>query len=128
MMGEKWKAFKANPMTVVTGLLKDLFFPIVGNVQDIIQLFHDIKKIVTGPLNADSLQDLWTSLLQILDIPIMIYNTAVSILMRTLMLPLLIASLHAHPWSGQLRSRSATHCSWPSLPGWGSTSRKRCCC
>jgi hypothetical protein len=92
MMREKWKAFKANPMTVVTGLLKDLFIPIVGNVQDIIQLFHDIKNIVTGPLHADSLQDLWTSLLQILDIPIKIYNTAVSILMRTLMLPLLIAS------------------------------------
>lgn len=92
MMAKKWQAFKANPMTVVTGLLKDLFIPIVGNVQDIIQLFHDIKKIVTGPLNADSLQDLWTSLLQILDIPILIYNTAVSILMRTLMLPLLIAA------------------------------------
>jgi hypothetical protein len=91
-MGKKWEAFKANPMTVVIGLLRDLFIPIVGNVQDIIQLFHDIKKIVTGPLNADSLEDLWTSLLQILDIPILIYNTAVSIVMRTLMLPLLIAS------------------------------------
>src|SRR5262249_9019408 len=92
MMREKWKAFKANPMTVVTGLLLDMFLPIVDNVKDIIQLFHDIKNIVTGPLHADSLEDLWTSLLQILDIPIKIYNTAVSILMRTLMLPLLIAS------------------------------------
>jgi hypothetical protein len=92
MMGKKWQAFKANPMTVITGLLMDLFLPIVNNVRDVIQLFHDIKNIVTGPLHADSLQDLWTSLLQILDIPIKIYNTAVSILMRTLMLPLLIAS------------------------------------
>jgi hypothetical protein len=91
-MHKKWQAFKANPMSVVIGLLRDLFIPIVGNVQDIIKLFHDIKNIVIAPLHADSLQDLWTSLLQILDIPILIYNTAVSILMRTLMLPLLIAS------------------------------------
>jgi hypothetical protein len=92
MMGKKWQAFKANKLTVITGLLRELVIPIVGNVEDVIKLFHDIKNIVTGPLNADSLQDLWTSLLQILDIPILIYNTAVSILMRTLMLPLLIAS------------------------------------
>ncbi len=92
MMGKKWQAFKANLLSVITGLLRDLVIPIVGNVEDVIKLFQDIKKIVTGPLNADSLEDLWTSLLQILDIPILIYNTAVSILMRTLMLPLLIAS------------------------------------
>jgi hypothetical protein len=91
VMGEKWEAFKASPMTVVVGLLKDLFLPLVGNVEDAIKLYHDIKKVVTG-LNFDSLHDLWTSLLQILDIPILIYNTVVSMLMRTLMLPLLIAS------------------------------------
>jgi hypothetical protein len=91
VMDEKWEAFKASPMTVVLGLLRDLFLPLVGDVEDVIKLYHDIKDIVTN-LNFDSLHDLWTSLLQILDIPIQIYNTIISILMRTLMLPLLIAS------------------------------------
>lgn len=97
MMGKKWAAFKANPMAVVTGLLMDMIFPIIGNVQDVIQLFKDIKKIVTGPLGAGSLEELWTSLLQILEIPILIYHTVVSILMRTLMLPLIVATFIPHP-------------------------------
>lgn len=91
VMGEKWKAFKESPMAVVIGLLRDLFLPLVGDIEDVIKLYYDIKKVVTG-LNFDSLHDLWTSILQILDIPILIWNAAVSILMRTLMLPLLIAS------------------------------------
>lgn len=97
MMGKKWEEFKSNPMAVVTGLLMDMIFPIVGNIKDVIQLFKDIKKIVTGPLSAGSLEELWTSLLQILEIPILIYHTVVSILMRTLMLPLIVATFIPHP-------------------------------
>jgi hypothetical protein len=97
MMGKKWKEFKSNPMAVVTGLLMDMIFPIVGNVKDVIQLFTDIKKIVTGPLSAGSLEELWTSLLLILDIPILIYHTVVSILMRSLMVPLIVATFIPHP-------------------------------
>ena len=97
MMGKKWSEFKSNPMAIVTGLLMDMIFPIVGNIKDVIQLFKDIKKIVTGPLSAGSLEELWTSLLQILDIPILIYHTVVSILMRTLMLPLIVATFIPHP-------------------------------
>src|SRR6185503_16741701 len=97
MMGKKWREFKSNPLSIITGLLLDLVLPIVGNVKDIIQLFKDIKKIVTGPLSAGSLEELWTSLLQILDIPILIYHTVVSILMRTLMLPLIVATFIPHP-------------------------------
>jgi hypothetical protein len=97
MMGKKWGEFKSNPLSIITGLLMDLVLPMVGNVKDIIQLFKDIKKIVTGPLSAGSLEELWTSLLQILDIPILIYHTVVSILMRTLMLPLIVASFVRHP-------------------------------
>lgn len=97
MMGKKWREFKSNPLSVVTGLLMDMVFPIVGNIKDIIQLFKDIKTIVTGPLSAGSLDELWTSLLQILDIPILIYHTVVSILMRTLMVPLIVATFIPHP-------------------------------
>jgi hypothetical protein len=91
VMNQKWEAFKQNPMAVVIVLLRDLFLPIVGDVEDLIKLYHDIKKIVTG-MKFDSLHDLWTSILQVVDIPIQIYNTLVSIMMRTLMLPLLVAS------------------------------------
>lgn len=97
MMGKKWNEFKSDPLSIVTGLLLDMFVPIVGNVKDVIQLFKDIKKIVTGPLGADSLEEFWTSLLQILDIPILIYKTVVSILMRSLMLPLIVATFIPHP-------------------------------
>jgi hypothetical protein len=96
-MRSKWNEFKSNPMAIVTGLLMDMFLPVVGNVKDVIQLYKDIKKIVTGPLGAGSLEELWTSLLQILDIPILIYHTIVSILMRSLMLPLIVASFVPHP-------------------------------
>jgi hypothetical protein len=97
MMGKKWREFKSNPLSVITGLLLDMVLPIVGDIKDIIQLFKDIKKIVTGPLSAGSLEELWTSLLQILDIPILIYHTVVSILMRSLMLPLIVATFIPHP-------------------------------
>ncbi|CAG0986641.1 hypothetical protein METP2_02314 [Methanosarcinales archaeon] len=97
LMGKKWNEFKSNPWSVVTGLLWDMFLPIVGNAKDVIQLFKDIWKIVTGPLSASSLEELWTSFLQLLDIPILIYNTVVSILMRSLMLPLIVASFIPHP-------------------------------
>jgi hypothetical protein len=97
MMGKKWDAFKADPMSVVIGLLVDLVIPIVGNIKDVIHLFDEIKKIVTGPLSAGSLEELWTSFLLILDIPILIYQTVVSILMRTLTLPLIVASFVPHP-------------------------------
>lgn len=96
-MGKKWNEFKANPMAVVKQLLMDLIFPMVGNVTDIIELFKGIKKVVTGPLGASSLDEFWTSLLQILDIPIMIYHTVISILMRTLMVPLIVATFIPHP-------------------------------
>src|SRR4029453_13147076 len=97
MMGKKWDAFKADPLSVVVGLLVDMIFPIVGNVKDVIHLFQEIKNIVTGPLSAGSLDELWTSFLKILDIPILIYHTVVSILMRSLMLPLIVASFIPHP-------------------------------
>lgn len=97
LMGKKWNEFKSNPWSVVTGLLWDMFLPVVGNAKDVIQLFKDIWKIVTGPLSAGSLEELWTSFLQLLDIPILIYNTVVSILMRSLMLPLIVASFIPHP-------------------------------
>ncbi|SDJ22521.1 protein of unknown function [Paraburkholderia steynii] len=97
MMGKKWAEFKANPMRVVVDLLIDLIYPMAGNVKDIIQLFKDIWHIVTGPLSAGSLEELWTSLLLILDIPILIYHTVVGVLMRTLTLPLIVASFIPHP-------------------------------
>ena len=97
MMGKKWNEFKSNPLSVITGLLKDMFLPMVGNVKDVVQLFTDIKKIVTGPLSAGSLKELWTSFLQLLDIPILIYHTVVSILMRSLMVPLIVATFIPHP-------------------------------
>jgi hypothetical protein len=97
MMKKKWNEFKSNPLSIVTGLLMDMVLPIVGNVKDIIKLFQDIKKVVTGPLSAGSLEELWTSILQILDIPILIYQTVVSILMRTLMVPLIVATFIPHP-------------------------------
>lgn len=96
-MGKKWDEFKANPMAVVKQLLVDMIFPLAGNIKDIIQLFQDIKKVITGPLGAGSLEEFWTSLLLILDIPIMIYRTIVSILMRSLMVPLIVASFIPHP-------------------------------
>jgi hypothetical protein len=97
MMGKKWNEFKSNPLAIVKGLLIDLVFPILGNIKDVIQLFQDIKKIVTGPLSAGSLEELWTSILQILDIPILISKTVVSILMRSLMVPLIVATFVPHP-------------------------------
>ncbi|MBD1823643.1 DUF4157 domain-containing protein [Cyanobacteria bacterium FACHB-DQ100] len=97
MMGKKWQELKSNPWSIVTSLLLDMVLPVVGNVKDIIQLFKNIKKIVTAPLSAGSLKELWTSFLQILDIPILIYHTVVSILMRTLTLPLIVASFIPHP-------------------------------
>ncbi|MDM0047926.1 hypothetical protein [Variovorax sp. J22R115] len=96
-MGKKWDEFKANPMAVVKQLLIDLIFPMVGNIKDVIELFTNIKKVVTGPLSAGSLDEFWTSLLLILDIPIMIYHTVVGILMRTLMVPLIVATFIPHP-------------------------------
>ena len=97
MMKKKWNEFKSNPLAIVISFVMDLVLPIVGNVKDIIKLVQDIKKIVTGPLSAGSLEDLWTSILQILDIPILIYQTVVSILMRTLMVPLFISTFIPHP-------------------------------
>ena len=97
MMGKKWNEFKANPWSVLTTLLLDMVLPIVGNVKDVIHLFEEIKNIVTGPLSAGSLEELWTSFLKILDIPILIYHTVVSILMRSLTLPLIVASFIPHP-------------------------------
>jgi hypothetical protein len=97
MMKKKWNEFKSNPLSIVLSFLMDLLLPVVGNVRDIIKLFQDIKKIVTGPLSAGSLEELWTSILQILDIPILIYQTVVSILMRSLMLPLFISTFIPHP-------------------------------
>ncbi len=97
MMGKKWQDFKSNPLAVVKQLLIDMIFPIIGDIQDIVQLYRDIKKIVTGPLSAGSLEELWTSILQLLGIPILIYHTVVSILMRTLMVPLIVASFVPHP-------------------------------
>jgi hypothetical protein len=97
MMGKKWKEFKSNPLSIVTGLLMDMFLPIVGNVKDVVALFTNIKAIVTGPLDAGSLEELWTSLLKTLDIPILIYNTVISILMRSLMVPLIVATFIPHP-------------------------------
>lgn len=96
-MGKKWDEFKANPMAVVKQMLIDLIFPMIGNIKDVIELFTNIKKVVTGPLGARSLDEFWTSLLLILDIPIMIYHTVVSILMRTLMVPLIVATFIPHP-------------------------------
>jgi len=97
MMKKKWDEFKANPWAVVKSLLMDMVFPIIGDIKDVIKLGKDIWKVVTGPLSAGSLEEFWTSLLMILDIPIMIYNTIVSILMRTLMIPLIVASFIPHP-------------------------------
>ncbi len=97
MMGKKWGEFKANPLAVVKQFLIDMIFPMKGNLDDIVQLFRDIKKVVTGPLSASSLEELWTSILQILDIPILIYHTVVSILMRSLMVPLIVATFIPHP-------------------------------
>jgi hypothetical protein len=85
------------PLAIVKALLMDLFLPVVGNVTDVIQLFKDIRDIVTAPLSASSLDEFWTSLLKLLDIPILIYKTVTSILMRTLALPLLVASFIPHP-------------------------------
>ena len=96
-MKDKWEEFKKNPLSIVTGLLLDMFVPIYGNVKDIIELFVEIKDIVTGPLGAGSLEEFWTSLLLILDIPILIYQKVVSILMRSLMLPLIVATFIPHP-------------------------------
>lgn len=97
MMGKKWEHVKSDPLSIVTGLLWDMFLPIVGNVRDVIKLFDDIKKIAIKPLSAGSLEEFWTSLLHILDIPILIYNTIWSIIGRSIMLPLLIASFVPHP-------------------------------
>jgi uncharacterized protein DUF4157/pretoxin HINT domain-containing protein len=97
MMGKKWEEFKSNPWGIVKGLLLDLFLPMYGNIKDVIHLFKEVKKIVTGPLSAGSLEDFWTSLLKILDIPILIYHTIVSILMRSLMVPLVVATFVPHP-------------------------------
>jgi hypothetical protein len=97
VMGRKWQEFKSNPLAIVKQLLMDLFLPVVGNVTDVIQLFKDIRDIVTAPLSASSLDEFWTSLLKLLDIPILIYKTVTSILMRSLALPLLVASFIPHP-------------------------------
>lgn len=97
MMGKKWEEFKANPLSIVTGLLLDMFLPIYGNVKDVIELVVEIKNIVTGPLSAGSLEEFWTSFLLILDIPILIYQKVVAILMRQLMLPLIVATFIPHP-------------------------------
>lgn len=97
MMGKKWEEFKKNPWSIVTDLLLDMFVPIYGNVKDVIHLFKEIWAIVTGPLGASSLEEVWTSFLKLLDIPILIYHTVVSILMRSLMVPLIVASFIKHP-------------------------------
>lgn len=97
VMKQKWAEFKKNPLSIVIGMLMDLFIPMVGNVKDIIKLYDDIKKIVTKPLGASTLEEAWTSFLQLLDIPILIYSTITSILGRTLLLPLLVASFIPHP-------------------------------
>ena len=97
VMKQKWAEFKKNPFSIVTGMLMDLFLPMVGNVKDIIKLYQDIKKIVTKPLGASTLEEAWTSFLQLADIPILIFNAVASILGRTLMVPLLIASFDPEP-------------------------------
>lgn len=97
MMGKKWEEFKKDPWSIVTGLLMDMFLPIVGNVKDVIKLFKDIWAIVTGPLDAGSFQELWTSFLKLVEIPLLIYQTIVSILMRSLMLALIVATFIKHP-------------------------------
>lgn len=97
VMKKKWEEVKKDPLSIVLNLLLDLANPVIGNVKDIIKLFKDIKKIVTKPFSASSLQDFWTSILRLLDIPILIYNTFWSIVGRTLALPLLIASFIPHP-------------------------------
>jgi hypothetical protein len=97
MMGDKWQEFKSNPLQLVLTLLLDLCLPIIGNVKDIIQLFKDIKKAVSAPLSAGSLQELWTSLLLLLEIPRLIAHAVVGILMRTLTLPLIVASFIPEP-------------------------------
>ncbi|NER12064.1 DUF4157 domain-containing protein [Leptobacterium flavescens] len=97
IMKKKWEEVKKDPLSIVLNLLLDMVLPIIGNVKDVIKLFKDIKKIVTKPLGAGSLEEFWTSLLHILDIPILIYNTFWSIIGRSLMLPLLIASFIPHP-------------------------------
>lgn len=97
MMGKKWEEFKKDPWSIVIGLLMDMFLPIVGNIKDVIHLFKQIWGIVTGPLGAGSLEEFWTSLLKLLEIPILIFHTVISILMRSLMLPLIIASFIKHP-------------------------------
>ncbi|MBB4079707.1 hypothetical protein GGR28_002332 [Lewinella aquimaris] len=97
MMGQKWEAVKQNPGSILLNLLMDMVLPIVGNVKDVIKLFQDIKAIVTKPLSAGSLDEFWNSLLRLLDIPILIYNTFWAIIGRTLMLPLLVASFVPHP-------------------------------
>lgn len=97
IMKKKWEEVKKDPLSIVLNILMDLALPIVGNVKDIIKLFDDIKQIVTRPFSAGSLKELWTSLLQWLEIPILIYNTFWSIIGRTLALPLIIASFVPHP-------------------------------
>ncbi len=97
IMKKKWTEVKKDPLSIVFNLLMDLALPIVGNIKDIIKLFKDIKKIVTKPLGARSLEEFWTSLLHLLDIPILIYNTFWSIVGRSLALPLIIASFVPHP-------------------------------
>lgn len=97
LMGKKWREFKANPLQLVRTLLLDLYLPVVGNVKDVIQLFTDIKKAASAPLSAGSLQELWTSLLLLLEIPRLIGHTVVGMLMRTLMLPLIVASFIPEP-------------------------------
>ena len=97
IMKDKWEEVKKDPSSIILNLLLDLALPIVGNVKDIIKLFKDIKKIVTKPFSAGSLEEFWTSILRLLDIPILIYNTFWSIIGRTLALPLLVASFIPHP-------------------------------
>ena len=97
IMKKKWDEVKKNPLSIVLNLLMDMVLPVIGNVKDIIKLFNDIKTIVIKPFRAATLKGLWTTILHLLDIPILIYNAFWSIVGRSLMLPLVIASFVPHP-------------------------------
>ncbi len=97
IMKKKWAEVKKDPLSIVFNILQDLVLPIVGNFEDVEKLFQDIDKILSKPLKTDSFEDFKTTLTQLLDIPILIYNTFWSIVGRTSMVPLIIASFIPHP-------------------------------
>ena len=70
----------------------------------------------------------WTSLLQILDIPILIFNTVVSILMRTLMLPLFVASFIPHALVKGIAAAVGYALLGAFVQAEGLNSARSCCC